>query len=68
MILRGRFFENKCKRHVVSKMIMKRSRRFSSCQQRLHWNVQDNWSKVIPSDERKVVIDQVKKIYVWMNV
>ena len=62
MILRGRFFESKCIRHVVSKMIMKRSRRFSSCQQRLHWNVQDNWSKVIPCDERKVVVDQAKKI------
>lgn len=67
--VRRRLFESEYKRHVVSKTIsirkVNRSRRMGFCRQKLHWNVQNNWSRVIFSDETKIIIGEDKKIYVW---
>lgn len=64
-----RLFENKYKKHVVSKKITirreNRFRRIDFCRQKLCWTVENNWSKVIFSDETKVVLGKDKKSYVW---
>jgi exosome complex RNA-binding protein Rrp4 len=35
------------------------------CRQKLHWNVQNNWSSIIFSDETKIMLGRNGKVYVW---
>jgi hypothetical protein len=41
-----------CKKITISRV--NRDRRMGLCRQKLHWNVQNNWSSIIFSDETKI--------------
>ena len=44
-----------------------RTRRVNWCRGKLNWTVNNNWKKVIFSDETQVVIDQNKSVYIWRS-
>jgi hypothetical protein len=35
------------------------------CRQKLHWNVQNNWSSIIFSDKTEIMLGRNGKVYVW---
>jgi hypothetical protein len=63
-----RLFREGYKRRVVSNKItisqVNRQRRVGCCHRKLHWTV-DQWSHIIFSDEKKIILGQNRKIYVW---
>jgi hypothetical protein len=42
-----------------------RDLRMGFCRQKLHWNVQNNWSSIIFSDETKIMLGRNGKVYDW---
>ena len=52
-----------CKKITISRV--NRDRRMGFCRQKLHWNVQNNWSSIIFSDETKIMLGRNGKVYVW---
>jgi hypothetical protein len=40
-----------------------RDLRMGFCRQKLHWNVQNNWSSIIFSDETKIMLGRNGKVY-----
>lgn len=67
--VRRRLFESGFKRRPVTKKITigprNREKRLRYCRTKLHWNVQENWSRIIFSDETKIEIGNDSKVYVW---
>jgi hypothetical protein len=51
-----------CKKITISRV--NRDRRMGFCRQKLHWNVQNNRSSIIFSDETKIMLDRNGKVYV----
>jgi tRNA G10 N-methylase Trm11 len=43
-----------CKKITISRV--NRDHRMGFCRQKLHWNVQNNWSSIIFSDETKIML------------
>lgn len=67
--VRRRLKEQCYQRCSVSKKITisknNRQSRVSWCRSKLAWTVEENWSKVIFSDEMKVVLGKDRKVHVW---
>lgn len=67
--VRRRLCDDGYRRRVVSKRItishVNRERRKRFCRQKLTWTVRENWSRVIFSDETKIMLGNNNKIYVW---
>ena len=53
------------KRITISRVNKERRKRF--CRQKLTWTVRENWSRVIFSDETKIMLGNNNKIHVWRN-
>ena len=57
------------KRRMMWKKItisrVNRDRRMGFCRQKLHWNVQNNWSSIIFSDKTEIMLGRNGKVYVW---
>jgi hypothetical protein len=52
-----------CKKITISRV--NRDRRMGFCRQKLHWNVQNNWSSIIFSDKTEIMLGRNGKVYVW---
>ena len=54
--------------HDIGKKItisrVNRDHRMGFCRQKLHWNVQNNWSSILFSDETKIMLGRNGKVYV----
>ena len=67
--VRRRLFEEGYKRRQVSKATtvskINRGKRMKFCWGKKAWSINENWKKVIFSDEAQVVIGKNRKIYIW---
>ena len=52
-----------CKKMTISRVNC--DRRMGFCRQKLHWNVQNNWSSIIFSEETKIMLGRNGKVYAW---
>lgn len=66
--VRRRLFESGYKRKPVTKKITivpgNREKRLRYCRTKLHWNVNNDWARVIFSDETKIENGTDRKVYV----
>ena len=67
--VRRRLFNEGYKRRRVSKATtiskINREKRREFCREKSGWTVNENWKKVIFSDETQVVVGQNKKLFIW---
>lgn len=42
---------------------MNRKKRLSWCREKLSWSVENNWKKIIFSDESKIIIGQYERVH-----
>lgn len=61
--------ENGFKRRVTRKKLVikevNRKKRLSWCREKRRWSVENNWRKIIVSDESKIMIGHDDRVYVW---
>ena len=58
------YFRGVYKKKVVIKNA-NRKKRMSWCREKRWWNVQNQWSKVIFSDESQICVGENNRVYVW---
>jgi len=67
--IRRRPFDSGFKRRPVSKKItlgpFNREKLLRFCRSKVNWSVENDWAKIIFSDETKVEVGADKNIYVW---